>query len=172
MSGGSSHGRKGPGNGSSCCQCSGGPYLREIIPKCIEFGCNHTLCDYCPQVHIPPTKPPKSKQQKRKADRPKCPRQRRVAALSFASTEYSGALPSLTPLVHYIHERGIDYFAGSNLPLVVEPPALVGGVPQPCDGEDVWTCCGCGHSGCLVSTTPSCIDCGHPRCSSCDITEL
>jgi RNA recognition motif-containing protein len=38
--------------------------------------------------------------------------------------------------------------------------------------ESTWTCCQCNDSGTLVSTTPSCLICGHPRCGRCDVINV
>jgi hypothetical protein len=181
------------GNGCYCCKCSEGPWLWALHGACIF--CNHRFCDDCPQVYIPPVKSnsvqrPNSvirKRANRKVQKRlvvvlpyfqrnlmSLLRQRstsRMALKGYYSTcSFSTTLPGVAVAI----ETGLDVGPYRILPQTPAPDTYISEtqLPSPSDGEAVWTCCQCGHGGCLVSTTPACIGCGHPRDSCCETTEV
>jgi len=157
-----------PSNAKMCCACFGGPFLNVMYGKCIY--CEHILCVYCEDIHIPPTKT-RSVRACGTSSTGKVRSRRARNSVTRNQFAFFHSSISTIGLTHDPrHETNPDNL-GPHAPRFINTSLETGHIPAASDGESIWTCCVCGEGGALVNTTPACLNCHHPRCYSCDVEE-
>ena len=173
-----------------CCQCNNGPYSWSLYKSCI--GCEHKCCSSCSSAYIKGANLASNTTNNRTIsyeDDTSGSVNGMFSAtddggnihsrVGQSSTHFTlGSVPEgptslvLAPasLFDVPPEADPSIFPSENL---IAPPELSASGPEdnPRDGEVYWVCHNCANGAWMLSTTPSCINCNHPRCTMCSSFE-